>query len=283
MKFFCFLLAAGALAQTPPFPMTDASAIGEGKELFRMNCSVGYCHGLEGRAGRGPRIQGRTFERDYLYKVTRDGIPRTGMPAWKDRLNDKQIWSVVAYMMSISQPAPSGSTESAAAPSSEPATAAGPTVKKSEGPAYGDPAKGKAIFFDSANDSNCGVCHTSDGKGAGPALASVKNRPANELLRDIVAPDARYAAQYKLVEVTLKNGQKFLAIRGQDSAASARFFDVTALPPVQRSIAKSDIAKEDVQERSGMVGNYGSYTFEQLAHLVAYMKDAEVSIADLIP
>lgn len=280
MRFTAFAFAALAAAQTPPPSFGSPEMTGEGREIFKLNCSVGYCHGAEGKAGRGPRIQGRTFERDYLYRVTRDGIPRSAMPAWKDRLNEKQLWAVVSYMASISQTSASSSTSSAA----EPPTTASATVKSEGGPVYGERSKGRAIFFDSSNDSRCAGCHSEEGKGAGPSLAGVRGRPAHELLRDIVAPGARFNPRFRAVEVTLKDGQKFTGVRGEESGGSVRFYDVTALPPVQRTIAASTIAGETPAEGSPMPAKFGeTYTFQQLAHLVAYLKGQDLSIADLLP
>jgi len=68
-----------------------------GEKIFAQNCSVGYCHGAGGAAARGPRLRGRTFEKNYLYSAIRDGIPKSAMPAWKDLLTEEQRWSVLNY------------------------------------------------------------------------------------------------------------------------------------------------------------------------------------------
>src|SRR5580704_8318163 len=81
-----------------------------GEQVFARSCSVGYCHGVAGAAGRGPRLRGRSFAKDYLYTVVRDGIPSSAMPAWKDRLKDEDIRAVVEYVASLASatdPAPS--------------------------------------------------------------------------------------------------------------------------------------------------------------------------------
>src|SRR5690242_21018321 len=50
------------------------AAIARGEKIFAQSCPVGYCHGVAGAAGRGPRLRGRSFSKDYLLNVTRDGI-----------------------------------------------------------------------------------------------------------------------------------------------------------------------------------------------------------------
>ena len=73
----------------------------QGSKLFAKSCATGYCHGAEGAAARGPRLKGRQFERAYLVKVTRDGIPSSAMPAWKERLSVAEIEAVVDYIVHL--------------------------------------------------------------------------------------------------------------------------------------------------------------------------------------
>src|SRR5262245_30199558 len=95
------------LAQTASLPssldLSDPQVIASGATLFAKNCSVGYCHGSAGRAGRGPRLRGREWEKNYLFKVTYDGIPNSSMPAWKSRLTETEIGSIVAYILTLSK------------------------------------------------------------------------------------------------------------------------------------------------------------------------------------
>src|SRR5215467_6300933 len=72
-----------------------------GEKVFAQSCSVGYCHGAAGAAARGPRLRGRTFDKDYLFSVIRNGIPKSAMPGWKDRLKEDEIWATVGYIQSL--------------------------------------------------------------------------------------------------------------------------------------------------------------------------------------
>ena len=74
----------------------------DGYALFAKNCSIGYCHGKAGAAARGPRLRDREFDGAYVYRVTRDGVPNSAMPGWKDKLTDEEIRAIVVYVMSLS-------------------------------------------------------------------------------------------------------------------------------------------------------------------------------------
>ena len=87
------LFILGNVAAQEPSP--------NGERIFAQSCSVGYCHGAAGSAGRGPRLRGRKLERSYVEKVTRDGIPDSAMPGWKGRLSDREIAAVVDYIMGL--------------------------------------------------------------------------------------------------------------------------------------------------------------------------------------
>ena len=95
----CLLVAfAGcAMAQSLGTP----ASIARGDKLFAQGCSVGYCHGAGGSAARSQRLRGRSFDREYLVKVIRNGIPNTAMPAWGDRLTDGDINDLTDYIQSL--------------------------------------------------------------------------------------------------------------------------------------------------------------------------------------
>lgn len=84
----------------------DVAAMAEGRELFvRMNCSG--CHGGRAGGGMGPSLR----DVDWLYGSTDaqifDSIAEGrahGMPSWGSKLNDDQIWKLVAYVKSLRTP-----------------------------------------------------------------------------------------------------------------------------------------------------------------------------------
>jgi PQQ-dependent dehydrogenase (methanol/ethanol family) len=71
----------------------------------------------------------------------------------------------------------------------------------------GDTAAGAGIFFGSGR---CSECHTAEGRGGsnGPDLSSIGHQVTlEELEQSLQQPDARIAAGYGIVNVTLRNGR----------------------------------------------------------------------------
>lgn len=216
-----------ALALLLAQSVADPAAVARGEQIFAQNCSVGYCHGVAGAAGRGPRLRGRSIAKDYLYNVTRDGIPSSAMPAWKDRLKDEDIRAVVEYVASLAtatDPAP---------PANPMPPGAGPAAMPSfKGPASA--ARGHELFFDPTRE-NCGVCHAVGGRGIaiGPDLAS---KP-QVTLSDIEATRSRHVLTAKV-----KTGEEFPALPGDRNEGQLRLYDLTLTPPVLRTFASSEVA-----------------------------------------
>ena len=81
----------------------NAPAISEGQFLYtRMNC-VG-CHS-HGGGGMGPALMDDEWRYggriDQIAATIAEGRPN-GMPAWRGRLTDDQIWKLAAYVRSLS-------------------------------------------------------------------------------------------------------------------------------------------------------------------------------------
>jgi mono/diheme cytochrome c family protein len=82
----------------------DPRAIEEGKQLFvSYNCAD--CHGGEGSGGMGPSLQDGRWHfggsPGEVYESISEGRP-DGMPSWGGRINDAQIWALVAYVRTLS-------------------------------------------------------------------------------------------------------------------------------------------------------------------------------------
>jgi cytochrome c oxidase cbb3-type subunit 3 len=93
--------------QRPANPYTnDRTAMGEGRQLFvRFNCSG--CHGGRAGGGMGPSLR----DVDWLYGNSEAQIFSSiaegrahGMPAWGMKLNEDQLWKLVAYIKSLRTP-----------------------------------------------------------------------------------------------------------------------------------------------------------------------------------
>ncbi len=290
-KSRCWKLVCGALAnclalwaQMSSVNLDDPAVINQGRELFAATCSVGYCHGKDGRAGRGPRLAGRKFERDYLFRTITNGINKSLMPAFKGQLSPEQIWEAVAYILSLSGDALGSSTAdagsaSAAAPSAVPAK---PQQVAPADPNAGDPEAGRALFFDASNPRHCAACHQFQGRGGdvGPDLTSIGARPSKEILRDILDPDARLAAEP--VTVVTKSGERITGVKKQEARDRLRLYDTSALPPVLRTIYKDQIQSVIPEKVSPMPHDYGrALTRKQLLNLISFLKSAPLSYREI--
>jgi cytochrome c oxidase cbb3-type subunit III len=102
-------IQAGLPAQQPLRALSnprehDPRAIEEGKQLFvSYNCAD--CHGGEGSGGMGPSLQDGRWHfggtPGEVYESISEGRP-DGMPSWGGRINDSQIWALVAYVRTLS-------------------------------------------------------------------------------------------------------------------------------------------------------------------------------------
>ena len=98
---------AEAAQKINPLQMNEAS-IKEGRKSYVYACTS--CHGERGR-GDGPlaeemdpkpadlvkRLEGHS-EGDFFWKISNG---RGAMPAFRDQLNEKQIWMVINYLKSL--------------------------------------------------------------------------------------------------------------------------------------------------------------------------------------
>lgn len=88
----------------------NAETIDAGKKLYARHCAS--CHGPNGKGDGGMALSGGTPSDltdetwDYgstdgeIFVAIKDGVS-ADMLAYKDKLNDKQIWQVVTFLRSI--------------------------------------------------------------------------------------------------------------------------------------------------------------------------------------
>ena len=106
----------------------------------------------------------------------------------------------------------------------------------------GDFRGGQRVVTDNPA-AECTRCHTIRGRGSdvGPDLTrigSTLTRP--QLVESLLAPNARIAPGFGVVSITLKNGDK--ADGTLRSETDTEVVLLTGTPPVERKIAKADIA-----------------------------------------
>jgi len=174
------------------------------------------------------------------------------MPAWKDRLDDEEIWATVAYIQSLGAGAKEESLPRA--------PVSGPAVERFNGPP--EAARGMELFFE---PKGCGSCHSLGGRGvaAGPDLSRV---PEEKLI-----PGIRATRSSGVRLVKLKDGESFPASGVAEDGGFVRVFDLTEPPPVSRTLEKTEIdsiAPGNWSHRSVTAG----YTPEQLGDIVAYIR-----------
>src|SRR5271154_5468710 len=81
----------------------DPGAAETGRWTFRIFCAP--CHGIRADGGRGPDLTLGTYsagDRDGdLFRVIARGVPGTEMAAYAGRIQDDEIWRLVAYIRSV--------------------------------------------------------------------------------------------------------------------------------------------------------------------------------------
>jgi cytochrome c oxidase cbb3-type subunit 3 len=90
----------------------NAYAISEGNRLYHWyNC--GGCHSANGGGAIGPPLTGPKFvygkDPANIFDTIMKGRPN-GMPSWGGRLQEYQIWQIVAYVRSLSGGEPKSAT-----------------------------------------------------------------------------------------------------------------------------------------------------------------------------
>lgn len=97
---------AGEPAPQPPFPNEyeeNAYAMSEGKRLFAaMNCTGCHAHG---GGDKGPPLMDHKWiygsRPEQVFATIVEGRPN-GMPSYRGKLPDYQIWQIAAYVRSMS-------------------------------------------------------------------------------------------------------------------------------------------------------------------------------------
>jgi len=146
-----------SLGSSAAEPQSAESQIEAGNRVYLGSCSMTYCHAAGGIGGGGPRLRDREFTAEYLTHLITEGVPGTGMPAFKNNLSKQQIEQCAAYILSLSpkkgaakakEQSPSRVQSraqnqaqtldphlSGATPNTEPAPSAAPANSTSPGPA----------------------------------------------------------------------------------------------------------------------------------------------------
>ncbi|MHB1958209.1 MAG: c-type cytochrome [Acidobacteriaceae bacterium] len=221
---------------------------GQGAQMYASDCA--YCHGADGRGGRGPSIatlpKAIALSNRDLMGIVQNGEADQGMPGFPG-LGDPGTKAVVQYLRAL-QGVP----------------ADGPPAKLA-----GDPDAGQQIFY---GKGQCSTCHMVGGKGgfmATELTTYARNRTAEEILQAIVNPDANLEPTSRVAEVRTMAGQSLTGVvRAEDN------LNITLQTEDGRYhfLSRSNLAKVNYTHHSLMPRDYGArLTFGELDDLVAFL------------
>jgi cytochrome c oxidase cbb3-type subunit 3 len=219
----------------------------EGQRIFGTQCS--FCHGPKGEGGQGVVLAVRRLPRApddlSLFRVIRDGIPGTKMPA--NALTPVQIWQVVAFVR---------------------------TLGRNEGSKLaGNPQRGEQIY---ATKGGCARCHSIGGHGGGigPDLTDIGTRQnAAEVRTSLVDPDAAVSLDFLQVRVVTKDGHSFTGVRVNEDAFSIQIRD---LQNQFHSFWKSEVTNIVKEPKRSLMPSFRStLTAGELDDLIAYLESLQ--------
>ncbi len=267
LSLIFFVARLGAQSQT--VDLKDAELVKQGSDLYSKSCAVGYCHGLEGRTFGAPQLRERDWDPRQLSETINNGVPGTTMPAFRGVLADSEIWTVVAYIMTLS------TTELSA---SDAVVEIGASTKVRL-PLSEKEKLGFDLFFDLHNAKRCSVCHLLGewGSAIGPDLAhEAEEHSAEELLKDIVEPEAGIAGGFERTIVLTQQGEQIAGIKKEQTDEFIRIYDTTTFPVPLRTFYKEEIKSVSTEKKSTMPSGYEDmYSPAELDAIVAYLKSGK--------
>ncbi|MFN0101650.1 MAG: c-type cytochrome [Bryobacteraceae bacterium] len=235
------LLAAACLAQTKN-PHTTAEDAASGARIFRSHCAD--CHGLTGQGGKGPDLTTGQFfhgESDAaLFENVSDGIPGTAMPGVF--FSSDQVWQIISFVRTLAKKG------SAKAPN-------------------GNAANGAQVY----RANGCANCHLVRGQGGvnGPDLSFIgSQRPADQIRKSILEPNAHVDQAYWQADITLENGAPYKGFLMNEDT-----YNVQMLHPAKGllTLPKRDFRKFEISKTSAMPSFQGKLQDAELQDLVAYL------------
>ena len=177
----------------------NAQAISNGAAMFRTRCAG--CHGPDAHGYLGPDLTGfwaAGGADDRMFDTVRRGVPGTDMiGADPQRVLDKEIWQMLAYIRTLS---------------------AVPVA-----PPTGDAANGERIFR-----ANCNGCHRVNGRGGvlGPDLSRIGSARPRAGLQSKIRGSADFIRPgYEPVTLVTKDGERIRGVRKNEDEFSIQIMD----------------------------------------------------------
>jgi putative heme-binding domain-containing protein len=241
--FIALFIAAWCPAQD--IVAKDPRAAETGRWMFRIRCAP--CHGIHADGGRGPDLTLGAYaagDRDGdLFRVISRGVPGTEMAAYAGRVEDEDIWRLVAYIRSV--------------------------ARSDQVTIQGDIAAGETIFW---SKGGCGQCHRVGARGTslGPDLTRVGRQRSIAYLRtSILKPDADVTPGYATVTVITREGKKIVGVEKNFDNFSAQLIDLSGK---YYSFVREEVTSMKREPRSLMPSTYGQILSEtELNDLLAYL------------
>ena len=213
-----------------------------GGRLFQANCT--FCHGPEGDGVASVNFSKgqyrRTTSDDDVVRVIVRGIPGTAMSP--SNFSEPQAATIVAYLRSMTGANSAGAT--------------------------GNVARGKEVF---EGKGQCLSCHSVGGNGSrsGPALTEIGSyRPAAELQRSLLEPDAEIRPENRSVRAVTRDGNNLTGrLFNQDT------FTLQLIDSNERLmlVEKSNLREYTVLKNSTMPSYRDKLTAQELADAVSYL------------
>jgi len=209
--------------------LEERTRIASGFELFRAQCV--QCHGAPGVSpapyalGLNPApaslvATARTRPATEIFWIIREGIKMTGMPAWKYRLTDTQMWDVVAFMRVLPTLTPVAYRQW-----DEQSPPRSPPSVSNDAARIGDASAGRAAL----SQYLCATCHAiPEVAGAshhvGPSLAGIATRP---FIAGVLNNTPENMRRWLMAPTTIKPGTAMpdLGIGAQDARDIAAFLE----------------------------------------------------------
>jgi putative heme-binding domain-containing protein len=177
----------------------NAQAITNGAAMFRNRCAG--CHGPDARGYLGPDLTGfwaAGGADDRMFQIVRRGVDGTEMPpADPQRVPDRDIWQMLAYVRTLGAVPPA--------------------------PPTGDAVNGERIFR-----ANCSSCHLVGGRGGqlGPDLSRIGSaRPRTGLLAKLRGTSTVIRPGYEPVTLVTREGQRIRGVRKNEDEFSIQIMD----------------------------------------------------------
>ena len=248
LAVIAFMLAVSSAAQN----LTEV--LQQGEQVFAKSCATGYCHGVKGGAGGAPRLVGRHFDQAYINNVVTRGVPDTGMPSFATRLSRPDLVAVIAYVATLN-----GITNPTVGPGGAAATVSSRPKLTAEA------ARGARLFTDAVRSfGRCSTCHEVDDLGTSVAAPIAKVPSSAAELKALATPAVKTATM---------DGESMPVLVLSEGKQSIVFYDLTSIPPVQRSAEPGSVKFADGSNwrHSSVIKSYDD---AELAAILTYLRVA---------